>query len=372
MGLLSKKIICPYCLDVLTADDLEVRCPICRKGENVARKNALLKTEYRCTRPQCHNSLANDIYCKKCSRPLPSDIMTYHKYLRFSIIGFQGSGKTNFLTTMLYELDHARNFPLVISPLNNKTEVFYSENVKKIYRNRMPAAATPAGMPPQPLQWCVTDRVKQNLQGIHPACSLTIFDGAGEDMMHIDPTISRYISGSESLIILIDPLVFDEVQAIVPPEILRWSITNRHTAEASTHLIDELYTYLSNSTGMRAGMPIQKDVAFVFTKIDAVRDSFGSATVMQPSPHLSKGGFDRVDSDAVDAEIRDWLYRMGEHSFMNKLEAKFNMRRVRFFGVSSFGNPPMGEQRLGQVMPHRVLDPLMWMLAKEHIIPTIG
>ena len=369
MGVFSKKIICPYCLEELTDDDLVVTCPICHKADNVIRTGNMFKVEYRCRRPECHYSLANNIHCGKCSHPLPPDIMTYRKYLRFAIIGITGSGKTNFLTTMLYELDNALDFPLVISPLNKDTESFYSKNKGLVYNQCVPVNASPPGMPPQPLQWCITDRVKMTLNR-HPAYSLTIFDGAGEDMKNIDDTISRYISGSKSLIILIDPLIFEEVQKMVPSEILRWSITANHQPDASRQLVNELYSYISRSTGMPAGAEIDKDVAFVFTKIDTMRDVFGSAVVMQPSPHLAKGGFDQTDSDAVDAEIRDWMYRM-DKPFMNQLESKFNKKRIRFFGISSFGNPPMGEHRLGKVVPHRVLDPLMWMLAKENIIPTI-
>ena len=100
-------------------------------------------------------------------------------------------------------------------------------------------------------------------------------------------------------------------------------------------------------------------------------DSFGNAVVMHPSPHLSKKGFDKLDSDAVDAEIRDWLESKGETSFLDAIDTNFKRNRVRFFGVSSFGQPPTGNGQLGKVVPHRVLDPLMWMLSKEGIVPTL-
>ena len=71
----------------------------------------------------------------------------------------------------------------------------------------------------------------------------------------------------------------------------------------------------------------------------------------------------------VDLEIRDWLKRQGETAFIDAIDANF--KNVRVFGVSSFGNPPDKNKRLAKVRPHRVLDPLMWMLAGEGIIPTL-
>lgn len=117
---------------------------------------------------------------------------------------------------------------------------------------------------------------------------------------------------------------------------------------------------------------IDRDVAVVFTKMDAVKDSFGSATVTQPSPHLNRKGFVKADSDAVDAEIKDWLEAQGESTFLAAIDTNFRQGRVRFFGVSSFGQPPTGDNQLSKIIPHRVLDPLMWMLSKEGIIPVLS
>ena len=71
----------------------------------------------------------------------------------------------------------------------------------------------------------------------------------------------------------------------------------------------------------------------------------------------------------VDLEIRDWLARQGETAFLDAIDANF--KNVRVFGVSSFGKPPDKHKRLAKVRPHRVLDPIMWLLATEKIIPVI-
>lgn len=370
MALLHSDVLCPYCLQELRSKDLKMACPLCGTEAIPTKSEILLKKLPRCKQPGCHNTAASDKLCGFCGTKLPADILDYSKYLRFSILGITGAGKTNFLTTMLHELRHTPNSPLAIGPMDPETLAAFQENDRAIYENRQPTAATPPGMPPRPQQWRLRDRTKATATSI-PSYSLTVFDGAGEDCEHVDPVISRYISGSKVLVILIDPLALPGVKSTIPQDILNWSTSADHDSDASASMVDGLANYIRQSCNISPGKLIDRDVAVVFTKIDAVKDSFGYSTVMQPSPHLGQKAFVKADSDAVDAEIRDWLESRGENSFLAAIETNFRRDKIRFFGVSSFGQPPTGSAQLGKVMPHRVLDPLMWMLSREGIIPVV-
>lgn len=370
MSLLHSDVLCPYCLEELRKPDVKHACPLCG-GEVVQSKmDALLNKLPKCPEPSCHKTYASTRKCRFCDSVLPADIMDYEKYLRFSILGITGAGKTNFLTTMLHELRHSGVSPWVLAPMDSQTSLMYRENDEAVYERRTPVEATTAGTAPQPQQWKIRDKSRMTNKEI-PTYSLTIFDGAGEDCMHIDPVISRFISGSKALVILIDPLALPSVARTIPENILNWSTTAKHGGDASAQMVDGLANYIRQSCNILPGKLIDRDVAVVFTKIDAVRESFGAAVVMQPSPHMARHGFVTADADAVDAEIRDWLIRNGETSFLDAVDTNFRKGRVRFFGVSSFGHPPTGSGRLGKVMPHRVLDPLMWMLSKEGMIQTV-
>lgn len=370
MALLHSDVLCPYCLEELRSADVEYVCPLCGTAVPQTKMDIVLRKLPKCTQPGCHNHPATERRCRFCSSKLPSDILDYQKYLRFSILGITGAGKTNFLTTMLHELRHTVDSPWVISPMDNATTVQYQENDRAVYERQEPVAANPAGMAPQPQQWKVKDKNKMTTSKI-ATYSLTIFDGAGEDCERIDPAISRYINGSKTLIILIDPLALPNVAKTISPNILQWSTTAEHSANASADMVDGLATYIRNSCGMMPGKLIDRDVAVVFTKIDTVKDSFGNSTVMQPSPHMTRKAFVKADADAVDAEIRDWLIRAGETIFLDAIDTNFRRGKVRFFGVSSFGHPPTGNGQLGKVIPHRVLDPMLWMLSKENMIPEV-
>ncbi len=362
-------ILCPYCMNKITSGSVKYECPNCGNEAQpsfIERKRHMAPA---CRQPGCNKRLATVRKCPVCDVKLPSDILDYSKYLRFSILGISGAGKSNFLTTMLHEMRRS-GLPWVLTPMDSDTQTMFRDNENVIYNDGEPVAATPPGTPPQPQQWKVQDKKKMTNKVI-PSYSLTIFDGAGEDQQHIDPTISNYISGSNTLVILIDPLALPGVRHLVDPDILAWSSARNSAYEASADLVNGLAQYIRESANIKTGKLIDKDVAVVFTKMDAVFDSFGVSTVTQPGPHAVKQAFVKADADAVDMEIRDWLMRQGEQSFLDAIETNFGKGRIRYFGVSSFGQPPKGPNQLGKVFPHRVLDPLMWVLARDGIVPTI-
>lgn len=370
MAILHSDVLCPYCLEELRSTDVTMACPLCGTPAAVSKAELLLRKVPRCKQPGCRSHPASNRACRFCNSTLPTDILDYERYLRFSILGITGAGKTNFLTTMLHELRHAVDTPWVLSPMDSATTLIFQENDQAVYQRREPVAATIPGTPPQPQQWKVKDKSRMTNSRI-PTYSLTIFDGAGEDCSNIDPAISRYINGSKTLFILIDPLALPSIASTISEDILSWSTTAEHTTTASADMVEGLANYIRSSCGIAPGKLIDRDVAVVFTKIDAVRSSFGSATVMQPSPHLRQKAFVKADADAVHAEIRDWLERSGETVFLNAIDTNFRKGKVRFFGVSSFGHPPTGIGQLGKVIPHRVLDPMIWMLSRENMIPEV-
>lgn len=369
MSLIGKQILCPYCLEKLNSKDINLLCYKCGKPGELTIMDNLFNKVPKCDREGCIGTLTLR-QCNHCKSLLPSDILDYEKYLRLSILGTTGAGKTIFLTTMLHELRHSLGSPWVIAPIDSETNSIYQKNVELIYEKKTMVDATVAGSNPPPQLWKIKDKSRMTNKKI-PSYSMTIFDGAGEDCVNINPDISRYIGGSKSLVILIDPLSLRSVGSHISNEIRTWSSSAGHEVGVSADMVEGLADYIRESCGISTNKLIDKEVAIVFTKLDTVIDTFGTATVTQPSPHLARKGFVKNDADAVDAEIRDWLEDQGEIAFVNAVETNFPNNKVRFFGISSFGHPPTGESTLGKVIPHRVLDPLFWMLSREGIVPII-
>ena len=316
--------------------------------------------------------------CKYCGSKLPPQIMFHDKYLSFCTIGVAGAGKSSYLTTMLHELKYS-GLPWVIQSPDVETLEKAQLNEQNVYEERLCPEGTKSGVAPKPQLWTILDNSK-NAEKI-PNYSLTIYDGAGEDCEHIgytavDAAISRYIAGAGMLLIMFDPLLLQSVRSEIGLDILNASMATERQTSAPANMVsmaNSLANYIRQSCNINPGKRIEAHAAVVITKLDALREMQGgfgaSSTIMKESPHAKMHGFVDSDSEMVDLEIRDWLARQGETAFLDAIDANF--KNVRVFGVSSFGKPPDQHKRLAKVRPHRVLDPIMWLLANEGIIPKI-
>ena len=377
MSYVFRSIICPYCLDQLNKKDIVYVCPSDpSKTLPQTWMDNLFERTPLCNCPECNGRVANTV-CNKCHMLLPSGILDYKKYMRFSIVGVPQSGKSNFLTAMMYELMNDRKVPFVFEPINTETKNIFQENVNHMYNPDFPEPVDKTEehfeMPP-PQLWKITDN--RNISGTSRSVySLTYFDGAGEDYEKLDDTVCRYLNGSKCLFILFDPLALPGIKNKIDRKVFTWSggTSSIIGQQSGGAIVSDLARYLRNNLRIKENTTIDKDVAIVFSKLDAVQNTFGSGSrVLQPSPHAAKNGFYVPDADAVNEEIKKWLNDNNETAFLNAINSNFNINKVRFFGVSSFGQPPTGENQLAKVTPHRIYDPLMWMLANEGIIPFIN
>lgn len=377
MSYLFKSITCPYCLKPLRSKDVTY---VCSKNPTKAIPQSLMDNLFErtpvCNCPECLGRTAG-LVCNFCKEMLPNGLFDYKKNMRFSIVGVPQSGKSNFLTTMMYELMNDNRLPFVFEPVSDETKRMFQENVNHIYNPDYPEPVDKTEehleMPP-PQLWKITDAHDLSKQ-TRDVYSLTFFDGAGEEYEKLNERVCRYLNGSKCLFILFDPLALPGVKNKVERNIYTWSggTDTMIGQQNGGVIVSDIARYLRNNLHIKENAAINKEVAIVFSKIDAVKHTFAKgARVMQPSPHVTKKGFYVPDADAVNEEIKRWLIENNETAFLNAIHSNFNIEKVRFFGVSSFGQPPTGENQLARVTPHRVYDPLMWMLANEGIIPFVN
>ena len=338
----------------LKKKDLVYKCAKCGKPIGLSFKDRLTSGRPRCTDKGCsgYGSVASILTCGKCGNELPLQIMEYDAYLRFVIVGVTSSGKTTYLTTMMHELRHAPVTPWVATPMDNNTNTDYIAKDDQLYKMKMILPPTSAGVEIMPQQWEIKDQSRMSKTRV-PTYSLTIFDGAGEDCTKVNDTISRYMMGSRTILIMVDPTKLPGIGT---------GVDNG----ASGKMVNDIADYIRLNLGLKPGDRIKKDIGVIFTKIDAIRDQFSSGVVMQDSPHMRAQGYVKSDADAVDSEIRSWLAHNGQNSFLSAVHTNFRDNMVRYFGVSALGHPAKGD-KVGLITPHRVLDPLVWMLYKEEV-----
>lgn len=363
-------VVCPYCLQTLKPADIKRECNICGGdytpgfGDALRLRSGIVP---KCSAPGCLGQYSI-LKCGKCGNNLPADIAQYDKYLRFSVVAPSGAGKSNFITTMLEELKKNRQLNFFLAPMNRETQDHHNENVDALYHDLRPVPANPLGQV-TPMQWRIQDMNRATRNTV-PPYSVTIFDGAGEDQKNLDPTICRYIAGSKMIVLLLDPTKLAGVrEQMTEDEIAKAGGDIRMVTRQETQdFINGLINYLKTACSIRTNSRIRVPVAVVFCKIDAVARNLGSALVLTQSGHAAQGKFVQAEADNIHREIEGWMDVCGD-DLTRLFNANFS--NWRYFGVSSFGTLPEGRNKLQQPRPLRVLDPLIWDLALEGIVPTI-
>lgn len=384
MNMFSRsEAVCPHCLRKISLGDVKFFCVPDEDSRHEVHPSLADKIRGRlpvCKRKFCRNNglTIREAACRQCGEQIPPQLLFHDKFLSLCAVGVSGAGKSSYMTTLLHELKYS-GLPWVFQAMDVETTERAQINEQHVYEERQCLRGTTAGVSPKPQLWTILDNSKRGDKV--PTYALTIYDGAGEDCERIDYTpldakISRYLSGAKMLLIMFDPLLLSSVRGEISHDVLNASMaTDRQTSAPANmvSMVNSLANYIRRACNIAPGKRIDRRAAVVLTKLDALTDMINgfasNATILKQSPHIQSQAFVVSDSEMVDLEIRDWLTRQGETAFLDAIDANF--RNVRVFGVSSFGRPPDAHKRLAKVRPHRVFDPLMWMLAGEGIIPTI-
>jgi hypothetical protein len=114
---------------------------------------------------------------------------------------------------------------------------------------------------------------------------------------------------------------------------------------------------------------IRKPLAVVFTKLDALWHEFPEGTPLK-RPGPNGPGSDELDGQDVHRHVQALLHDWDGRQIDEYLRQNYSC--YRYFGASALGAIPTPDRRLSGVpSPHRIGDPLVWLLAKEHIVRTV-
>lgn len=356
------KFTCPFCIREYDLKKVLYVCPDC---EETAVPGTFEKKPIKCKHSGC-GGLATQRKCPMCGQEVPK-IALETPNLPFSIVGVSNSGKTNYITVMLHELGKASGLRLPLGHQNNDTLAHQKKNSKLIYEEHTPPEGTAAGES-MPQIWYIKNLLRKHGDKV-PTYTFTIFDGAGEDHennMDTSSTVCRYINSSKAIILALDPLILSSIRkgGVVDPDVMRNSLAGSEgETKNAVDVVNSVATYIKAARGIKDTKILTIPVAVVLTKFDTVlsHKSFGpKALVKSSSLNVSDGRVNMGEIQQVDQEIRNWLYEIGEGSFIEALESNF--KEFYFFGVSSYGEPPKDANTLSdQIRPHRVLDPILWL-----------
>lgn len=316
--------------------------------------------------------------CPSCHTPLSAAFGTSTSPL-IAMVGAKGTGKTVYLTVLGNELRTGirRRFGADVrltgdgqgangqSPLQ-----WLNANVDAVYQKRHlmdeTKQANEGRREPLVFEW----RQERKVVGwkTYRTTHLSFYDTAGEDLISQDHTHDlTYLRAADALIVLLDPFTIRQARdrITLPPEAVR------------SH--EDPHDVLSRVTEMlrsRADLPDHKlipiPVAVAFAKFDAFFDEFGPD---HPLVRIPSGGpvYDERAGTETHENIRAVLAEWGADNVDDHL--RLHYQQYRYFAVSSLGAEPdyrNAEVDPGGVRPHRVDEPLVWLLTKFGVIRSLG
>jgi hypothetical protein len=380
-----QKEICPYCFEYFYLKDTPFRCCKCKpEPDNIYQsawadsrpRGKVLKPSgkfldrfnqsIRCENCEQHSYKR---ICPHCHSELPHTVGQLKNYI-FATIGAKDAGKSHYIAVLIEQIRKqiGPNMGILLTPINEETNKRYQNDFyNPVYKDRKIIEGTKSAMAGssvrQPLLYSViisdsgNDRIKK-------AFVLVFFDTAGEDINDEDvmSTVNKYIYRSDGLILLMDPLQLSTVRSKLP------------SGTALPEINTEIYDILNRTTRLiekgrhlKHAEKIKTPLAIAFSKFDAVLPIIDEQFQLHASAN-HENGFDTGDFDAINSEMLSLLDQWEGQDIIQMTQTRY--AKYGFFGLSALGCNPHDTKKISSVIPRRVEDPFLWLLAQNRTIPV--
>jgi ABC-type dipeptide/oligopeptide/nickel transport system ATPase component len=382
---------CPFCFRKIDTSRLAYQCSgrgnvPCKKEEDPDRvrltgshlesfptfiASAAPAVERRC--PTC-GGVAKRRACPKCHTVLPIDFVG-SKSPMIGLVGAKGSGKTVLMTVLVKQLREVvgRRFDADIriatdnpDGLTGLTAYQASREVPLYNDGTLPVGTAQQGsagrqrVTPVVLRWR-QESSRFGSRGLRSTV-LSFVDTAGEDLNDQETAFTlEYISVCNALIIALDPFALPGARARLRLPAEATQVADDVPLDVVSRITELLRTEHRIKKQRRIGIP----VAIVFTKIDAFYPTLDRQNpIMATSAGLP--AYDNADGQSVHEHMLALLDEWHATDIDNHM--RLNYSDYRYFGVSALGAEPdygRGTLAPGGVRPHRVEDPVLWLMAKS-------
>ena len=397
---LKQTFICPFCFEEHKISDIQFRCTNRRckdvedieitKYENgdtsipkmgkptfkVASKGISIPKSAKC--PECGSS-TYAVVCPSCHNKLPESTLL-GKDMIISVVGSRDTGKSHFVGVIINELIEriSVKFGGAMEGFDDTMTRYKAGAYQKLYMDMQKLDLTKSSVQDvnngayRPLIFTLKLKHKTLFKEQIDSFTLVFFDTAGEDLNDEDTmsTVNKYICKSAGIIFLLDPMQFPAVRNQLDENIVsRASSVDWKQATRSDDIMARVSKLIRNDKHMKSEAKINIPVAAVFSKFDAIASLIPEgSTVLETSPHCNEKVFDMADWHNVDNEIRSLLVEWGAESFTSQVDV--NYTNYSYFAVSALGmdNNPKEDRRIDRPRPHRIEDPLLWILKENGVI----
>ena len=398
------KVICPYCFTKFWPQSIAFRCQR-RTCDNFNEPDTALLRFYgkvpddnikghiiaprlRITTPQsgkcdvCSGE-SHTMVCPQCHNSLPRQLVEGGGRI-IAIVGARNSGKSNFITVLIDQLQRQAHLlgdigVLAIDyPNSDKLSTTRRYNA---YRTQLydkgeciEATATLDELTRVPLIY------KLSQKGRKPTF-LVLYDTAGENFANIigksyvaDGTAEnadvKFLQAADAIIYLLDTFTIEAVHDKLAGKMRLAPIGPANPRYDD--ILGKLIQYFDEELPKPDRNRLKRTpIAFAFSKFDAVLDDPDLSRALpnmnkeSDSEYLDGNGVDistlDAQSDIIDAALSQIWH---ENNFLQNVKQFFE--NYHFFGFSALGGVPDRNNRVagGRPRPYRVLDPLVWVLSR--------
>ena len=388
--------VCPFCFRKIDSSHLAYQCAgrgnvECKKeidkdrerltGSTVETYPTFLPPPGRNASTNCPTcgGPAKRRACPTCHTALPIDFVG-SKSPMIGLVGAKGSGKTVLMTVLVKQLREVvgLRFGADIRIATDNPDghrglsEYQASREEPLFSNRkLPIGtsqqrASTARVTPVVLRW---RQESARLVGGRSLRStvLSFVDTAGEDLNDIDTAFTlEYLSVCDALIITLDPFALPGARSRLnlPKEAIQ--VEDDVPLDVVSRITELLRTEGNISNKKRINLP----VAIVFTKIDAFYPTLDRQNpIMSTAPALP--AYQNVDGQSVHEHMLALLHEWNAADI--DMHMRLNYTNYRYFGISALGAEPdyeSGSVAPGGVQPHRVEDPVLWLLSKAGTVPS--
>lgn len=399
---LKQTFICPFCFEEHKISDVQFRCTNrrCKDVEDieltryengdisipkmgkptfkVQTKGFKIPKSAKC--PECGSS-TYAVVCPSCHNKLPESTLL-GKDMIISVVGSRDTGKSHFVGVIINELIEriSVKFGGAMEGFDDTMARYKAGAYQKLYMDMQKLDLTKSSVQDvnngayRPLIFTLKLKHKGLFKEQIDSFTLVFFDTAGEDLNDEDTmsTVNKYICKSAGIIFLLDPMQFPAVRNQLDENIVsRASSVDWKQATRSDDIMSRVSKLIRNDKKMKSETKINIPVAAVFSKFDAIAPLIPEgSTILETSPHCNEKVFDMADWHNVDNEIRSLLVEWGAESFISQVDV--NYTNYSYFAVSALGmdNNPREDRRIDRPRPHRIEDPLLWILKENGVIKS--
>lgn len=355
---------CPKCLGGVENYKYVCHSPGCKGAGIPAQSNeegATTGSSPACE--QCGEVMSLRV-CPDCGFEMEAGELL-RELLPVTIIGSSGCGKSNFIAVMIDQLrsQMCKVYGCTLYPTGgDRTMDYYAREYRRPLYEQGVCVPTTEQEDINPLTYTLLFADEKG-KGGSKSVGLAFYDSCGKKLenQHDMSAHNRSLYSSGGILFLLDPsqlpLIKEARKAGKMP------IVASDTQELLLRMVHLIRTGLSVPDGKKIDIPI----AVCLTKLDTLSPHLDPASLVGDSTrHLSRPMLNAADLSGCNLEVQSLFESWGGGEIVRHVRSQF--ANYSFFGISSLGGQPGSQNEVVRVNPHRVLDPLLWLLWKKQIL----